>query len=40
MIRSPDRPGKHARMEDVARRASVSAMTVSRALRDPSKVSE
>ncbi len=30
----------HARMEDVAKRASVSAMTVSRALRDPETVSE
>src|SRR5512134_1684440 len=28
------------RMEDVARRARVSAITVSRALRDPAKVSE
>ncbi len=40
MTRTSEQSGKHARMEDVARRASVSAMTVSRALRNPSKVSE
>ncbi len=40
MSRRVDQPATHARMQDVAKRASVSAMTVSRALRDPSQVSE
>lgn len=40
MTRTLDQLGTHARMQDVARRASVSAMTVSRALRNPSTVSE
>jgi LacI family gluconate utilization system Gnt-I transcriptional repressor len=40
MSRRPELSATHARMQDVAKRASVSAMTVSRALRDPEKVSE
>lgn len=40
MTRRLDQLGTQARMQDVARRASVSAMTVSRALRAPSTVSE
>lgn len=39
MPRAPGRKITHARMEDVARRAKVSAITVSRALRSPEKVS-
>lgn len=35
-----EQPATHARMQDVAKRANVSAMTVSRALRDPDTVSE
>lgn len=34
------KPITHARMEDIARRARVSIMTVSRVLRDPGKVSK
>ena len=40
MNRRADSPATHARMQDVAKRASVSAMTVSRALRAPDQVSE
>ena len=40
MSRRADPPATHARMQDVAKRASVSAMTVSRALRAPDQVSE
>jgi len=36
----PGGPGANSRMRDVASRAGVSTMTVSRALKDPSKVSE
>src|SRR6185436_3515714 len=40
MSRRAEHPAPHARLEDVAKRASVSAMTVSRALRAPDQVSE
>ncbi len=40
MSRRADQSATHARMQDVAKRASVSAMTVSRALRAPDQVSE
>ncbi len=40
MSRKSEQLGVHARMQDVAKRAHVSAMTVSRALRDPDTVSE
>ena len=40
MRQRADHSTTHARLEDVAKRASVSAMTVSRALRAPDQVSE